>query len=46
MVYSNQENQIKVEEALAETMKNKMKKLDEIDTLYQSMCAGNLEKVS
>ena len=45
MVFSSQENQIEIEDALGQKMLNKMK-VDELDTLYHLLCADNPEKVS
>ena len=45
MVFSKQENQIKIEGALDEKLQNKMK-LEELDTLYHLLCAENPEKVT
>ena len=44
MVFSKQENQIRIEDALHEKVENKMKS-DELDTLYHLLCAENPEKV-
>ena len=44
MVFSKQENQIRIEDALDEKVQNKMKS-DELDTLYHFLCAENPEKV-
>ena len=45
MVFSKQENQIKIEGALDEKLQNKMK-LEELDTLYHLLCAENPVKVT
>ena len=45
MVFSKQENQIRIEDALDEKVQNKMKS-DELDTLYHLLCAENPEKVN
>ena len=43
MVFSKQENQIRIEDALHEKVENM--KSDELDTLYHLLCAENPEKV-
>ena len=45
MVFSKQENQISIEDALHEKVQNEMKS-DELDTLYHLLCAENPEKVN
>ena len=45
MVYSKEENQIRIEDALDGKVQNTTKH-DELDTLYHLLCAENPEKVN